>query len=307
MAADYPDVLAGIVAALEDRIELVGLVSAPEGGEAVRQVLARHGLPADAIRPVQVPSETIWIRDFGPVFVRHDGRAVLAFDLEYTRRSGDHVRDQDDRAAAAIARQFDVPVRRVPLELEQGYFLTGGGDLLVTTSEAYNINIRRGYDAATVTRCLHQMFGCRTIAVLEPLPGEPTGHVDVFACFTAPGAIALGRHPSPADRADAAVLERNAAILASLRVSGEPLRVVRLPMPTSDEGVWRSYTNVVFANGALLVPQYGGHYAESDAAALRVFRGLLPQWQIVGIDAGTLIRGEGALRCVTLVLPAAGD
>ena len=42
-------------------------------------------------------------------------------------------------------------------------------------------------------------------------------------------------------------------------------------MPPHDDGRWRTYTNVVYANGTLLVPTYPGFCPELDAEALAVY------------------------------------
>ncbi|OHB72630.1 MAG: hypothetical protein A2V70_04815 [Planctomycetes bacterium RBG_13_63_9] len=304
LAAAFPDVLVRIVATTRKRLKLVGLLSSPQSARDVRSLLVRHGLPADSIQFVQVPSDTMWVRDFGPVFVRSSQRDVFAFDFDYTRRSGRHLRTRDDSAASLLARELDIPARRVPMELEQGDLLSNGGDLLVTTSRAVNVNVSRGYAARTIIRSLQKMFGCRRIIVLEALQHEPTGHVDIFACFVDPGTIIIGEYDRAVDPVNAAVLDCSAAVLSSVQESGRAIRVVRLPMPGNHNGEWRTYANVVFANGVLLVPCYGADEADGDQAAVEIFRRVLPRWQVVPIDASALIVQEGALRCVTLNLPA---
>ena len=76
-----------------------------------------------------------------------------------------------------------------------------------------------------------------------------------------------------------------------------------IPMPPRPDGLWRTYTNVVFANGRLLVPIYPDFSPDLDRQALELYGRLLPEWEIVGIDAGSLIRREGALHCVIMNLP----
>ena len=303
LAKDFPELLARIVAEAKPKIELIGLFSDTKGRDAVRRVLAEHNPPPDSIRLIEVPTDTVWIRDFGPVVVRRGDGTRVAFDFQYKRRSGAKNRDTDNAAAAAIARHVGIPVRRVPVELEPGNLLSNGRGLLVTTTDTFNANISHGYDAGTIAGYLGKTFGCRKIVLLEPLKGERTGHVDVFACFTDPDTIVVGEYPKSVDPVNAGVLERNAAILSKVQTADGPLRVVRIPMPGNEDGAWRSYTNSIFANGVLLVPSYGGAHAEADNRAVLAFRRLLPGWKVTGIDASKVVRREGALRCITSYVP----
>jgi len=300
----FPETFASILAKAQPGIELFGLFSDAGGRDAVRQLLAKHEIPPNRIRLVQVPTDTIWIRDFGPVVARCGDGTRVAFDCEYRRRSGTKQRRLDNAAATEIARHLGIRVRRAPIELEAGNLLSNGRDLLVTTTVTLNANISRGHDAQTVVGYLGKHFGCCKIVVLEPLQGEPTGHVDTFACFTDPDTIVVGRYRESVDPLNSLVLKRNTAILAQVATSKGRLRVVRMAMPDNDDGVWRSYTNSLFANGVLLVPNYGRSDAQADRLAVETFRRLLPGWRVAGIDAGKLVRQEGALRCITLPVPA---
>jgi hypothetical protein len=70
-------------------------------------------------------------------------------------------------------------------------------------------------------------------------------------------------------------------------------------MPSNEDGVWRSYTNVIIANGVLMVPVYPEVDAGMQQEALNVYRGLVPNWQVVAIDSSGLITCGGALHCIS--------
>ena len=74
-------------------------------------------------------------------------------------------------------------------------------------------------------------------------------------------------------------------------------------MPDHDDGYWRTYTNIVFANGVVLVPVYPDYCPDLDEEALAIYRRLLPDRQVVGIDCSGLIKMNGALRCITMNFP----
>ena len=97
--------------------------------------------------------------------------------------------------------------------------------------------------------------------------------------------------------------------LAGVSTFAGPLHIERVTIPPPDGDVWYTYTNVVFANGVVLVPTYPDRFPELDAEALAMYRRLLPDRRVVGIDVSDLIAMRGALRCISMniaegVLPA---
>jgi len=89
--------------------------------------------------------------------------------------------------------------------------------------------------------------------------------------------------------------------------SGNPLRVVELPMPgvVEHEGqrLPASYANFYIANGLVLVPTYRH---PNDVRALDVLRSVFPRHRVEGIDSTDLIWGLGSFHCISQQEPA-GD
>ncbi len=198
-----------------------------------------------------------------------------------------------------------MPATTTRLRWQGGNLLSNGQGLIVTTTQSMNENIECGFDVDTVVDFMKRRFGTTKVVVLEHLVGEPTGHVDMFASFTCPNTIVVGRYDPSVDAQNADVLDRNAARLAKIRTGQGRLRVVRIPMPSNQDGAWRSFTNVVFANGTLLVPTYPDTDPAAGEEALSIFRNLLPEWNVHGVDARAMARHQGGLRCVTLYVPEA--
>ncbi|MEO1993955.1 MAG: agmatine deiminase family protein, partial [Planctomycetaceae bacterium] len=158
-------------------------------------------------------------------------------------------------------------------------------------------NFDRGLGYRDVTQRLQHLYGCRTPILLEPLQGEPTGHIDMFAAFTDAKTVVIGTFDPLRDAVNAKRLDRNAK-----RLSSAGLRVVRVPMPDHSDGIWRSYTNVLFANGKLLVPTYASVDLSGRKRALSTYRKLLPEWSIVPVDCTEVIQLGGALHCLSMNL-----
>ena len=87
-------------------------------------------------------------------------------------------------------------------------------------------------------------------------------------------------------------------------LSGRPLHVVTIPMPRplyfDGERLPASYLNFYIGNDVVLVPTFND---PSDRGALGILAGLFPAREVVGIHAGDLILGLGAVHCVTQQQP----
>lgn len=294
----HPRTLVDIVSVLVDHIPLLGVVENESQRERVLTLLCDWGLPAHKLHFVSLPVKGMWVRDYGPSFVRR-GSDITILDAEYLETD----RPNDDLAPRELAALLRVPVEHVPMILEGGNILSNGQGLCVTTNAVALRNRTRGLDQQQIEALLRKHYGFSQFMILPHLICEPTGHVDMFATFLAPDLIAVGSYDPRVDPVNCDLLNHNAAELAKLHVNGKPLRVIRIPMPTNQNSLFRSYTNVMFANGTLLMPTYGGIDDKGAEHAMEVFSSHLPGWEIVGIDATTLIPQRGALRCVSLNIP----
>jgi agmatine/peptidylarginine deiminase len=257
-------------------------------------------IPQGSVHFVNAPVNTIWARDFGPMIVRHADGSVHFVDCDYD--DGD--RPEDDNVPPVLAGVMGAKCTRPLLTIEGGNLLSNGAGLCITTSKTVADNVIRGYEDRQIMPLCETIFQCQEVAVLEPLVGEPTGHVDMFATFTSPDTVVVGRMDPHVDPVNAGVLDRNAKKLAEIWTSTGPLRVERIPMPAPEEGLWRSFTNVSYFNGVLMMPTYAGVDPNLQRDAAETYRRLLPGWEIQGIDCTKLIRLGGAVHCVTLNLPA---
>jgi len=296
LAEEYPAILSSIITAAQRRIKLVGLVANSQKRKAVLQMLRRTGLPSSALILIETPHDTIWVRDYGPVFVQTSGTQRVAMDAEYVCPD----RAWDNEAPAVIAPLFHCTVVRLPMVLEGGNFLSNGQGICLTTTKTLGQNAE-----AVVSRTFGECFGSNQTVFLEPLSREPTGHVDMFALFTAPNVVVIGAYQPNVDPENAEILDRNALRLAGLPTTHGPLQVVRIPMPDNRDGLWRTYLNVVFANGALLVPVYPDANPAVERTALETFRRLLPAWSLASINVSEMIGAGGALHCIVANVPRA--
>nr|WP_277016259.1 agmatine deiminase family protein [Prevotella corporis] len=90
-----------------------------------------------------------------------------------------------------------------------------------------------------------------------------------------------------------------------LTMEGQPYRLFQLPLPTPvyDEGerLPATYANFVILNGAVIVPTY--NQSSKDEQAMRVIGEAFSGYDIIGIDASTVVRQHGSLHCLTMQFP----
>ena len=65
-----------------------------------------------------------------------------------------------------------------------------------------------------------------------------------------------------------------------------------------------SYINFYIANAAVIVPQFGGTAADTDAQALETLQTLFADRTVVGVDSRAILWGGGNIHCITQQVPA---
>ena len=295
----HPKTLVDIIAALGDRISIVGVVSDEAREQAVRTRLKEAQAPTEKLDIVIVPTVGMWIRDYGPAFVRLPDGLFYALDALYVRRA--HA--PDDWAPRYLAGYFRLPIADVPLRLNGGNLLANGRGLLITTSQVVEFNARDGYNQNEIGKLLNRYYGATDWVVLKPLSGEPTRHVDIFLTLVAPDRAVLGAFDPEDDPVNASILDEAAAQLSKIQTTIGPMKVTRIPMPSHADGKWRTYTNIIQANDTLLIPSYPDFSPELDQKALEIYSELLPDRRVVQIDASTLIEKNGSLHCISINVP----
>ena len=302
LAELHPDVMVSVVKAAYGSIRLILLVGSPEEEKIIVATLQARGASPDSLAFITLPIRTMWVRDFGPATVSDSEGHRSMVGFHYRERRGN---DVDDGVPDFVAESLGLNIMGSPLLAEGGDYLSNGRGLCLLSTRVVNRNahyLEMEPDQAMGN--FAAILGFEQLLLLPPLQGESTGHVDMFCTLLAPDLAVVGRYDKDADSENAAHLEGIVERLEGFPTLEGPMKVERIPMPPHDDGVWRTYTNIVLANEVVLVPIYPDHSPDLDREALAIYRRLLPDRRVVGIDASGLIRMNGALRCVTLNIPA---
>ncbi len=287
-------IMAEVIRLVAGHIRLIVLVPDLVAQRKLEHDLRRDGVDPSTILFVHITSENPWIRDYGPVSIRTES-GIQWIDAVYRL-------DANDRVPRTLAAELGVPRIRVPVSLEGGNLLWNGKGLGLSTTSLLEANRGLGHDDSLVNRTLQRLCGADEVIYLEPLEGTASNHVDWFAAFTAPNVVVIaeGDETDPVNRE---ILDRNARRLSGLATACGPLKVVRIPMPPRIKGApLATFTNVVFANGVLLVPDWSWVSETMRQSVKETYERLLPAWQIVMIESDALGNNRGSLRCATVNL-----
>ncbi len=269
-----------------------------------RRMLARAGVDLSQIDFLPFPTDRVWTRDYGPMFVLRGGRLAI-----HNWRFNGWVKypnwKRDDRVAARAARALGVPLLEPGIVLEGGAIDVNGQGLLMTTQECLlspvqerNPGLGRRRLEAILSRCL----GVREFLWLgRGIAGDDThGHIDDAARFVGPETVVAAVEPDPADPNHVPLAEN----LDRLRAR-PGLRVVELPMPRplffDGRRVPASYANFYIANQVVLVPTF---HDPQDRVALSLLAELFPGRDVIGIHSVDLVWGLGTIHCLTQQEPA---
>ena len=293
---------------------------------------AAAGIPRVTV--FEIESDDAWARDVGPTFVT-DGRTLRGVSWKFNAWGGEvdglyASWDKDDAVAAALCGKLGLDCYDAgDFVLEGGSIHVDGEGTLLTT-EACLPGAGRGPQLSReeIERKLADHLGIRKVLWLPRgiYQDETNEHVDNVCAFTAPGEVVLAW----TDDQDDPQYPLSKACLDYLQTAtdaaGRRLKVRLLPIPDHPilcteadcaaydfapgedmrqpgDRLAGSYANFYIANSAVLVPQFGGENAASDARALGILREAFPGKRVVGIAARAILLGGGNIHCITQQVP----
>ncbi len=308
--APIPWVYAEIVRYLAQG-ETVRLLVKDGGHEAkARRVLGRAGIDLTNVEFRRVPTDRVWLRDAGPIFVRKDGqKAIARFRFNAWAKYPNWKNDVKvpERAAKALGVPL-LPVRHRETEvvLEGGAIDVNGQGTILTTEECLldpEVQVRNpGFAREDYEAVFAGALGAPNVIWLgHGIAGDDThGHVDDLARFVNARTIVLCREPSGYDP-NHRTLEQNRERLEGARLQdGTRPEIVYLPMPApvlfDGHRLPASYANFYVANAAVLVPTFDD---PNDRIALGILNELFRGCPVIGIHAIDLVWGLGTLHCLS--------
>ena len=299
-----PELYRDLAKAIDQKVPLFGIVATKEAAERGVQMIQNAGLPPEAMRFLVIPLNSIWIRDYAPFILRYDNERALMVDAKYQTRAMREARKQDDFMGFELARKLDLPVRSIPLILEGGNIISNGDGLLLTSSKTLAVNKEGDFTHNQLINMFNDYLGVNGVYALHPLSGEPNGHLDMFMTMLDKNLAIIAEIEPSVDPENSARLDKSARFISSVTTTTGTIKVKRIPMPPKLGNDWRSYTNVIMANGVLLMPSFSDVDPDIEERAEEIYRSSLPVgWKVVRINCDKLVVLRGHLHCLSYNIP----
>lgn len=312
-----PWVYAEIVRQLHQAERVRILVNDLESETNVRRILERNHVDLRQIDFYQVPTDRVWTRDYGPIFVKDTAGELALTNWRFNAWAKYDNWQRDDAVNTLLQPQLGHPMveptcRGERVVLEGGSIDVNGAGLLLTTEECLLDPVQQRNPTLSrqdIEQVFAENLGIRKVLWLgRGIAGDDThGHIDDLARFVAPRTIVTVLEENRDDPNYRPLRENMERLRNMTDIRGRPFEIIPLPMPAplwfDGQRLPASYANFYIANDRVLVPTFND---EQDRRALGILSDLFPDRKVVGIHAVDLVWGLGTLHCLTQQQPAPG-
>jgi agmatine deiminase len=310
-----PWVYCEIVRALASVETVHILVNDAAAEKRARGMLMRAGANMAAVRFHHWPTNRIWTRDSGPIFVRSGAGDLAITDWRFNAWAKYPDWQLDDALPGKAAELLGLPawqpeVNGERVVLEGGSIDTNGAGVLLTTEECLLSPVQARnprLDRSQIESVFSDYLGIDQVLWLNRgIAGDDThGHVDDIARFVGENTIVTVVEPNREDENHEPLAENLDRLKSARNLHGKLFQVVTLPCPApvvfEGQRLPASYANFYIANKLVLVPTCND---PNDRIALNTLAELFPEHTVQGIHCGDFIWGLGALHCMTQQQPA---
>jgi agmatine deiminase len=294
------------------------IVNSKEHEARAKRVLSTVGVDLSRVEFFLFPTNRGWTRDFGPLFVKRNGRrdevAIVRFRFNAWAKYQDWKKDNQVPMRAAKALGLEAVNARFgdrEIVLEGGAIDVNGWGTLITTEECLLDQDTQVRNPGLSREGLESVFGenlgvTNVIWLGRGIEGDDThGHVDDICRFVNPRTVVACRERESSDYNYQPLEENIERLQNALLEDGSRIDIVSLPMPAAlvfkGRRLPASYANFYIANAVVLVPTFND---PNDRIALGILSELITDRPVVGIHSVDLVWGLGTLHCLTQQQPA---
>ena len=315
-----PWVYAEIVRLLSARERVHILVNDAKAEQRGQSILERAGATLDQVSFHLWPTNRVWTRDSGPIFVRNSAGRVAVTDWHFNAWAKYPDWQLDDQVPERVTELLGLQAWQPEIEiangakhrvvLEGGSIDTNGEGTLLTTEECLLSPVQErnpGVGRERLEQAFHDFLGIDQVIWLNRgIAGDDThGHVDDISRFVAPKTIVTAIEPDSSDANHEPLVENLQRLKATRTPDGKQFTLVELPLPRPvifrGQRLPASYANFYIANGLVLVPTFND---PNDRVALNILAQVFPGREVIGIHCVDLVWGLGTLHCMTQQQPA---
>lgn len=266
----------------------------------VRKVLTKRGLDMSNIDFWEYPTNDVWVRDNGPIFVRDKHKNLIVENWKFNGWGGKADFFDDNDIPIYVARDLDLRRVDVPMTNEGGSIeLDGKGTLMAKKSSIINQNRNPGLTQTKVETFFRKYLGVTNFIWLDGQRGLDVtdDHIDGTARFANTKTIVTTKRDDFVNASEYDVL------VGARSAQGKPYKLVHLPITRKtilNSGYEGIYVNYYVGNDVVIVPTYND---PMDQEALRILGGVYLTRRIVGVNMEELYSDGGAVHCVTQQQP----
>jgi len=287
--------------------------------DRITALLTAARVPLDNVDFYLFPTDDVWVRDNGPIYVTdRDGNLVIqdwgfnGWGEKVDEESGFPLEfDSCNAIPSKIgqAQGIDVIDLNSAMINEGGsVVLDGNGTLMACKSSVLNDNRNPGMTQSEAEDLFRTYLGVTNFIWLDGQAGlELTDqHIDGFAVFGNSTTIVT---MDENDLLEYDVLQHDIdKLYAASNKNGEPYTYLQVPLTQNtvrktdgtDLGYKGSYVNYYIANTKVLVPNYND---PNDTISNAIIQTLYPSRTVIGIDVRNLYENGGMVHCVTQQQP----
>lgn len=298
---------------VNERVRL--LVRHEKDEAAARDVCTRAHANMKNLEFYHIPTDRVWMRDAGPIFVRDGKGKKIMLDWRFNAWAKYANHKRDDKIPSLIEPHFNYE-RVQPMHkgkrvvLEGGSIDVNGKGTLITTEECLLSKIQErnpGFGREDYEAVFAKYLGIKQIIWLDKgIVGDDThGHVDDITRFVNETTIVTVVEKNKKDDNHALLAENLKRLKKARNEKGKPFTIAEMPMPKplvfEGQRLPASYANFLIANKLVLVPTFND---PSDRIALNILAELFPNRDVVGIHAVDFVWGLGTIHCMSQQQPA---
>ena len=301
----YPTLLTDLIKEVAEDDTAWVVVDNTSEQNSVSNTLSNANVNMDRVVFQVIETNSVWVRDYGPWWIIEPENSLAIIDLVYNRP-----RPLDDTYPESAAGYFGINYYGLGLIEAGGNMLLDGQGAVIVSNVIFDGS--QGFDPTLTQDQLEQYFldyfGVHKVIVTPHLINDGTGHIDMFVKLINDSTIIVGEYEnqSAGYPGNYDICNQVASQLANeTNGAGRPFNIVRMPMPSFNNGITYTYINSLIVNNKVLVPIYGisTEFANDDSV-LALYETIMPGVEAVGFDCNQIIPANGAIHCIAMKVPA---
>jgi len=277
--------------------DVIAIAPTQSGANEAQTRLTNAGADMDRVTILVQPTDSIWIRDYGPRYA-YEGDVRVIVDHTYNRPR------PLDNAVPSFLSDY----------LNQGYYLLplvhGGGnyhlDALTdgsTPGGGYTTKLINNENPGYTQQQIHdiwQSYLNLSTTFYEPLPAnvDATQHIDMWMQVISDDKVIISTWPANPGSVMQQVCDAAADDFASrgFTVHRVPARYVG--------GTHYTYTNMVVVNDLVLLPYYtNSTVSPHNSEALAIVESAVPDKTVVQVNSQAIVTSAGVMHCIMMHIP----